>query len=453
MNQKQERRAVAAAALKVCMPPNAPAGTTFAEVVESEYKCLSRASEHAREHCARMTKPLFHLTSHDPRALYRRKPLEIRPQAHIGQLKLFLSELQFLTEWGDRARKVVYAGSAEGTHIRYLKRLFPHLIFSLYDPRPFNPNLNNVRGISIHTAGDGMFTNTTAHKYAKPKERDAGILFISDIRSGSPDDPACDFDKCVARDMVAQRGWAQIMRPIASMFKFRLSYMPGRTVWLAPHSNSHLKYGIFATKSGTELRLISTDPDSLQEYDNTEMEEKSYYFNNFTRSCQYGPTIPGLVHSNLRAELGMDDCWDCCAMRDVCMAFLMKKHGEPSDCGTLAEEVSALLVATTPMPRLASDLCAQYACAVDEGELYGFIGEAIRNCGKAAQEKMKNSPHGARPPGVQWIDCMRGYNHAPMYSKKGKKVTFRPGVEQEIRRLYECSGDIAPPLGVHSGHR
>jgi hypothetical protein len=61
----------------------------------------------------------------------------IRTSTHIGQLKLFLSELEFLTEVlssPDEEKIVVYAGSAPGNKIYFLHTMFPNVRFILIDP-------------------------------------------------------------------------------------------------------------------------------------------------------------------------------------------------------------------------------------------------------------------------------------------------------------------------------
>ncbi len=70
-------------------------------------------------------------TSRDPRT---------RLNQHIGQRKLFLSELQFMTRHVgiDHPGLVVYAGGAPSNKIAFLANLFPKAVFLLVDPNPFN---------------------------------------------------------------------------------------------------------------------------------------------------------------------------------------------------------------------------------------------------------------------------------------------------------------------------
>ena len=56
---------------------------------------------------------------------------------HLGQLKLLMSEILFLTKLANDNNKVVYVGAAEGYHISYLADMFPKLSFELWDATPF----------------------------------------------------------------------------------------------------------------------------------------------------------------------------------------------------------------------------------------------------------------------------------------------------------------------------
>lgn len=62
---------------------------------------------------------------------------------HVGQRKLFLSELQFLTKVHQNENKinytpfVIYAGAAAGHHTYHLTTHFPNMKFILIDPNPF----------------------------------------------------------------------------------------------------------------------------------------------------------------------------------------------------------------------------------------------------------------------------------------------------------------------------
>lgn len=68
---------------------------------------------------------------------------------HLGQRKLFLTELQFLTKHTnpEKVSIVVYAGAAPNNKGQYLADLFPNVIFLYVDPNPLiiKDNLNPVQ--------------------------------------------------------------------------------------------------------------------------------------------------------------------------------------------------------------------------------------------------------------------------------------------------------------------
>ncbi len=85
---------------------------------------------------------------------------------------------------------------------------------------------------------------------------------------------------------------------------------------------------------------------------------------------------------------------------------------------------------------------------VDADDLYGFIGACIRNCGSNASYKMHAKAHWDHTPMVPWIDRMDRFRGSPMTIKKTKKRVPN-GVVEEIHKLYEPTGKIAPPLGEY----
>jgi len=100
---------------------------------------------------------------------------KIKSQLHHGQRKLYFSEVEFLTRFGNKNDIIVYAGAAPGTHIDHLSKMFPDRKFILVDPRPFDPILKKNKKI---TTKQEYFTNEMAKEYKDRKD----VVFISDIR-------------------------------------------------------------------------------------------------------------------------------------------------------------------------------------------------------------------------------------------------------------------------------
>ena len=68
---------------------------------------------------------------------YRRSTTFVSRAVHIGQLKLFLTEMQFLTDVlskHDEEAYIIYAGSAPGNKMGILHDMFPKVKFILVDP-------------------------------------------------------------------------------------------------------------------------------------------------------------------------------------------------------------------------------------------------------------------------------------------------------------------------------
>jgi len=121
-------------------------------------------------------------------------------QFHWGQLKLLLSEIQFLTRAFPKKNKVdlsnytlVYVGAAPGNHINILFDLFPSLNFILIDKRPFNNNILREANRNTKSKSKSSRKITIINKYldetlskelkTKLELEGQEIILISDIRS------------------------------------------------------------------------------------------------------------------------------------------------------------------------------------------------------------------------------------------------------------------------------
>jgi len=215
---------------------------------------------------------------------YRRRKFEWKEPLHWGQLKLFTSELEFLTMYSHLSNIIVYAGAADGRHIPFLANIFKNHKFVLWDPVPLYEGYANMPNIEFHQE---LFTDETALAVSEKYKK---ILFISDIRS-MPDDfdygnmtPNLDeeVEEDVKRDMQLQKQWCEIMNPKACMLKFRLPYTPGKTVYLL----GDVYFQAFAAETSSETRLIVSKKKhgfATCEYDHEAYENYMYRFNHCTR--------------------------------------------------------------------------------------------------------------------------------------------------------------------------
>jgi hypothetical protein len=143
---------------------------------------------------------------------------------HYGQVKLFISDLAFLNLFIDYKRTptpfVVVIGAAPGEHFPALVKMFPKIIFHLYDPSNFNINRENMERISIHKK---LFTMKEAESWSDRSD----VYIISDLRVVTEDckTSTAAFEAQVARDMKLQEDIILTVNPMAASLKMRLPYV------------------------------------------------------------------------------------------------------------------------------------------------------------------------------------------------------------------------------------
>jgi hypothetical protein len=239
------------------------------------------------------------------RLKYRRRKGEDKSVLHWGQRKLLLSEIEFILMFEEQCKLVVYAGAAPGTHIQFLSSLFPKIHFVCFDPANFT-----VRKTDHITLRQEMFTDTTAREFTNEQ----GCLFVSDIRAADWQTMGNnEVETQVWQDMEDQMRWHQIIRPVASMLKFRLPWTPGTSRYLA----GDIYLPTWGPITTTEARLICLRDAPIVDYDNTAYEEEMFFFNTVQRV--------GLYNHGVKGE-GLDHCYDCTAEIHVLKKFIEKRH-------------------------------------------------------------------------------------------------------------------------------
>lgn len=240
------------------------------------------------------------------------------PNLHLGQIKLFFSELIFLTKYYKESTKVLYVGAAEGYHISLLADFFPMLSFDLWDPGKFK--LEPRENIKIYNF---FFTIEDAKKYANQDEK---ILFMCDIRTIGvakliKQEEEIKVDELIENDMSMQAHWIKIINPVYAYLKFRLpwysskySYLKG-TIYLQPYS-----------PRSTEARLMTNNYIDYIDYDNQDYDEKMSYFNHFIR-----PFIKYDRWKNIFQKYNILNCWDNGIGLYITDYYLRKVHNINSD--------------------------------------------------------------------------------------------------------------------------
>ena len=134
----------------------------------------------------------------------------------------------------------------------------------------------------------------------------------------------------VQRDMEAQRGWMQILRPRLSILKFRLPWNQGTGITWYPSGIVHLPvYGKHFTH---EARLIVSRDTYDIPYNNTLYEGQMAYFNQVIRPTLYHSQLCILKTLGLEpckkshewGEPGGYRCYDCTAFQTIVGEYLLQ---------------------------------------------------------------------------------------------------------------------------------
>ena len=286
---------------------------------------------------------------------------------HNGQRKLFLTELQFLTNVDKKTRYCIYAGASPGNKTHYLSTLFPNIKLILVDPNEFSlilPDKQSHRIVAhddiVHLKNgypastfransidskdyyadiintnykiyiiEDYMTSYIAHNL---KQLGADVVFISDIRSNIDLNNPTDFD--VAWNNAMNYNWIIILRPSLSMLKYRPPYFNDKNPPSdAPHimsafdeakengidflqnykdrkdylPASYIYVQAWQPITSTEVRLWITreNLNNIVFYDSKAIESQFFYYNNIERAWVY--------HYNKYADrkLNFCNCNDC----------------------------------------------------------------------------------------------------------------------------------------------
>lgn len=274
-------------------------------------------------------------------------------RCHWGQLKLFYSELEFLTlssQNFDLSQCILlYVGSAPGNHTVFLRKLFPSLEMILYDPQPFVKELTKDPGVEIHTGTPGgFFTDQSIQDVLNnPKLINKKLLFISDIRESSATEQ--QFEKGVIANMIQQQRWTILLKSAMAMLKCRFPYTqtdPTEIVDLSYdltdiadwtqitnhpdpmkqqmlYLDGDIYFQINPPVWSTETRLIVKSQNNqyrLKYYDIQKYESQLFYFNEVDRVQKYQYKDSDQLKYHL---VGFDDSYDrvsefliCCQYRE-----------------------------------------------------------------------------------------------------------------------------------------
>lgn len=272
---------------------------------------------------------------------------------HVGQRKLMINEVQFLTEITTSKPIVIYAGAAPGNKTGFLSELFPDVTFLLVDPNKFDirdanpvflqpPYVSNfiMSGARINIINDLFTCELASELHDALASRN--VYFISDIRTGMD-------DIHILWNNAQQYNWIMRLRPIAAMLKFRHIY------YVTPHDElvslskqqpyfddiklaqplnllantrtmtyflGEIRLQPWAPRKSTETRLIVRQINSeypITTYDSTTYENTMHAYN-IDRAKPH-------VNENADLHIGFDHCGDC-ALENVIWKQYIAKHSK-----------------------------------------------------------------------------------------------------------------------------
>ena len=243
---------------------------------------------------------------------------------HMGQDKLFFSELEFLVRLGAHQKKilVIYPGGGPGTHVPLLASL-TRAKFILIDPAFKNKKLNPIPPSDNIVIFPELFDvdrwlNLVSDGH--PINFDE-IVLISDIRSEpkgvkkGTKEYAKKFDDEIRANMEMQQAWFLRLEEslpknihFSALFKFRLTWEEGETKYL----KGPRFFQVFAKESSTEVRLLAQSPSKSRWYQHRTAEEQLFFFNSKYRPGSFLDIHPvfGVNYDLLKASRIIDVYFD-----------------------------------------------------------------------------------------------------------------------------------------------
>lgn len=235
---------------------------------------------------------------------------------HIGQRKLLVSEIQLLNAYYSTKPKkdptILYIGSAPGTHLLVLTKLFPNVKFILYDGAKFDTKLSKNHKFELHNE---FFDDNKAKEYT---DHDMPLLFVSDIRLTEE-----KFEAGVVRDMKMQEDWVRIIDPVMSLLKFRMSYdmKAGDKI---KYLKGTLLFGIWAKPLSGETRLLVKQEDNKKSvnYEFSAYEQTQFFHNKYVRQFCFKSAYNSFKGQMYELDNDYCPCYDCYAELSILADYI-----------------------------------------------------------------------------------------------------------------------------------
>lgn len=252
---------------------------------------------------------------------FDKKKIKDLPKVKWGQRKLLITEIDFLTRYYDQYRKnekkiLLYVGASPGMHINYLNYLFPDIHYVLYDK--VESLVEQTPNVTFHKK---YFDNDEAKKYVGKN-----LFFMCDIRTlsagkylrkmrNSDDEKSDEYIEAneksreiVFDDMKMQKEWAEIMKPIQSYLKFRISWDTLTTEYF----DGDIYFQPWNGIGSIEMRIVPK-LNTSKLWNNKKIEEICFYYNLHTRHSD----IRGKKHETLLEETILQEYCDKFKLQDI----------------------------------------------------------------------------------------------------------------------------------------
>lgn len=261
----------------------------------------------------------------DKEAEYNNK-INNAKSVHWGQLKLFVSELQALTYYGDPSicNTIIYVGAAPGEHLYLLARMFPEYDFHLYDLQEFDKRLNDANNVTLYNK---YFTEEDIQRW---KNENKKIFLISDIRSLNytklQNTNAQKAEDEVWKNMNMQKDWYEEMNCYMGLFKFKLPYMVGYNLkkgQTREYLDGVLFRQVYQKINSSETRLL-TRGIGYRDWDIVRYEKKIAYHNQIVREKMVFKNPIDFSNDPVYKEQGINNDYDSIVFTTILKDYLIK---------------------------------------------------------------------------------------------------------------------------------
>jgi len=248
---------------------------------------------------------------------------------HLGQLKLFLANLQFLLYYAPKNKDVhvIYVGSGGRSRINFLTSLFPQCKLYLIDPIIKKNNMidnkifKNKNIVKIHKT---IFTDKLVYKY-KQDLKNKYTLIISDIRKETEESDIDDDNKLNMK-------WIKILKPNYAQVKWRIPRINKKYKYL--DGKNYLQ--IYPGDASTETRLVIKGNQKLKYkiWDYEDEDNILYGYNRLIRPAYY--------KSNVKHKY-TDHCHDCISMINLLQEYKIKYPENNFSKNSITNMISIML--------------------------------------------------------------------------------------------------------------